>query len=291
MQLVYDIYMVIYVEYVIVDNLIIDYLILNLTNFFLKSNTSKFNMIMSSIMATAITLFTPLMPYIINLLLKPLLSLLMILICFKYKNFKTFCLELLTFYFCTFLMIGTCLGICEMLGIKYLINNGLDYEYNFPIGFILLICTITFVCSKNIIANLFSKHKYDKFLYDLILVNGNKKIKVLAFLDTGNKLQIDGKAISILGYKTFYKLYPNLKITDILLHKEMPLKNSKYIYINGIGKSEKVLIFEIDKIIFKEKQIENPVLGLSLNRFEKNTNSDLIISNNLIGDNYELCKD
>ena len=282
--------MVIYVEYVIIDNLIIDFLILYLTNFFLKANASKFSIVLSSTTGTIITLFTPLLPYTINLLLKPLLSLLMIAICFGYHNFKNFCLQLLTFYFCSFLMIGACLGTCELFGIKYLINSELTYEYKFPIGFVLFVCTMTFVCSKNIIIKLFSKHKYNKFLYEIILIENNKKIKTVAFLDTGNKLQVDGKAISILGYQTFYKLYPNLKITDILLHKDMPLKNSKYVDINGLGKAEKILTFEIDKIIFEEKQIENPVLGLSLNKFENKTNSDLIISDSLIGEKYELCK-
>jgi len=288
--MIYDIYMVIYVEYVVIDNLIIDTLMLCLTNYFLKLRAKKTNIFLSSLIGTTVALISPNLSSIINLLLKLPLSCIMVLTCFKSKKFKQFVLQLITFYICTFLMVGACLVLCELFGIKYIVNNGFAYEYKFPIGFALGVCFLTFVCAKNVISQIFLKHKLDKFIISTKIIDSGKEFKVTAFLDTGNKLIKDGKEISIIGYKTFYKLYPNISITDILLHRNLPLKNFDYIEVKSIGKAQKILVFEIEKIIIEKKVIEKPLLGLSFENFEKNTNSDLIISNKILGDEYELCK-
>lgn len=282
--------MVIYVEYVVIDNIIIDILILHLTDFFLKLKAKKINIFISSLVGTVVALISPILPSIINLLLKLPLSCIMVLICFKSKKIKQFMLQLITFYICTFLMVGACLVICELFNIKYIVNNGFAYEYKFPIGFVIGVCFLTFVCAKNVIAQIFTKHKLDSLIITITLKNENKEFKTTAFLDTGNKLEKDGKQISIIGYKTFYKLYPNISITDVLLHKNLPLKNYEYLEVKSIGKAQKILIFEIEKMIALKKEIEAPILGLSFENFEKNTNSDLIISNKILGDDYELCK-
>ena len=276
--------MTVYVEYVVIDNMVIDILILNISAYFLKIKTKKIRFFLSGNVGTAISLISPLLPNLINLILKLPLSILLCIIAFNPKKFKELLLQLITFYLSTFLMIGACLAIAEMLNISYIKANQQYYEYNFPIGFVLLICAITYLLAKNITTSIFKRHKNDNLLFDVILNNGSNQIKATAFLDTGNTLQFDGKPISIINFDIFSKLYPKIPITDILLKKPLPLKNFSFFDVSGIGKTQQIIIFEINQLEIKNREIDDAILGLSLKNFSQNTNSEMIISNKLLED-------
>ena len=276
--------MIIYVEYILIDNMVIDVLILLLTKSMLKINTKKIFIFLSAFLGTIIALISPLLSSTINIIIKIPLSICMVMICYHPKTLKQFFAELLGFYIATFVLIGACLGICEMLGIKYIISNGISYEYNFPVGFVLVVCTMMFVGIKNIIKLVSIIHKNDKYIYQITLIENDKSIEISAFLDTGNKLIFNNKPISIINYKTFEKLYPSILLMDILLKKQLPLKNSTYFEIKSLGNPQKILIFEIEKIVIDKREINNPLVGLSLENFQKQTHSDMIISSNLLGE-------
>ena len=264
--------------------MVIDTLIILITKFFLKIKTKKINIFLSALFGTLMSLISPLFSNILNILLKILTSIIMCMIAFWPKNFKSFLLQLSLFYFSTFLMIGACLALAEMFGIKYLSFDGASYEYNFPIGFTLLICAFTYFLAKNILTSIFSKHKFDKYLFDVSLCTDQNKVSAVAFLDTGNNLEVKGKPISIINFGTFSKLYPTISVTDILLKKTLPLKNFDRFEVKGLGKAQKIIIFEIDSLEIDKKIYKNAVLGLSLEKFEKTTQSDMIISNKILED-------
>lgn len=276
--------MVVYVEYVVIDNMVINILILLLTKYLLKLNTKKIYITLSAMFGTLIAIISPLFNNTINLLIKIPLSVCMIYISFQPRRFKMFFAEILTFYISTFVMIGACLAVCEILGIKYIILSSVSYEYEFPIGFALGVCSIVFILTKNIFTYISKIHNNDKYLYKITLIEKEKTITTTAFLDTGNKLNSNNKPISIINYKIFQKLYPKILLMDILLKKQLPLKNSTYFEVKSIGTPQKILIFEIEKIVINKREIENPLLGLSFENFEKTTRCDAIISTNLIGE-------
>ena len=171
-----------------------------------------------------------------------------------------------------------------MFGIKYIISNGVSYKYNFPIGFVLGVCVLLFIFTKNILYYISKLHKNDAYIYKITLIESDKIIETTAFLDTGNKLTYNNKPISLINYKTFEKLYPNILLMDILLKKQLPLKNPTYFEVKSIGKPQKILIFEIDKIVINKREIASPLIGLSFENYEKSVHSNMIISTNLLGD-------
>ncbi|MBQ8431218.1 MAG: sigma-E processing peptidase SpoIIGA [Clostridia bacterium] len=275
--------MIVYVEYVLIDNLVINHLILLSTATFGKLKNNKPRMFLSALLGTIIALISPILPSYINFAIKPLLAICMILLAFKIENIKKFFVCLMLFFVSTFLYGGACFGICEMLNINFFVTNGPTYQYNFPIGLILLICLILYFCLKNIVKYCLNQHKNSKFLFEIKLVNNNTTCKTTAFLDSGNKISINGKAVSIINFKTFNSLFPNIKIQDVLLKKPLPIKNQAYIKINSIStKDEKILTFCIDSVFIDNKEIKNATLGLSLYNFNKNTNSDVIISSDIL---------
>ena len=280
--------MTIYVEYVIIDNMVINTLILLLTKIILHQKTSKTRIFLSALLGTVVAVFSPLLPAVICNIIKIPLGLCMTIVAFKSKNVKKLLISFAVFTLCTFVFGGACFGIMQVLGIEVIINNGISYTYKFPVGAVLLVCFVTYVAIKNIVLYLHQKKKQQEFYYDTTLCENNKKISVTAFLDTGNKLVVDEKSVSIINYKTFNMLYPKISLADILLKKSLSLKNQKYIEIQSIdGNKNSILTFEIDGLYIDKRQIKDAKLGLSLTSFNKKLNSDMIISQKLLGEFYD----
>lgn len=283
--------MTIYVEYVIVDNMVINSLLLVLTKNLLHLKTSKFKLLSSATLGTIVALLSPLLPNIVNLLLKIPLATLMLIVAFKFSTFKKLLIAFLTFLCSTFLFGGAVIGIMELFGIKFSLGGSIEYQYDIPVGFVVLVAVLMFVCIKNVAKYVLNKNTHSKLLFEAqIECNGNT-IKIPAFLDSGNKILVDGKPVCIINYKTFNSLYPNIKLTDILLKNKLEIKNAKYIEIQSIGsQTQKLLSFEADSIQINSKKTENIRLALSLVDFSKKTESDIIISNEILGDDYETSK-
>ena len=256
-----------------------------------KQNAKKWRIFLSAIFGTIIALISPLFPNFINLIIKPFIGAIMVILAFDFKSYKTFFACYLLFFLITFAFGGATIAVCEMLKINYQINSTISYQNQIPIGVILLICVFIYFCFKNIIKYLFSKQKISNFQYQATIYHKDKKIQITAFLDTGNCLNYDGKPITIINYKTFCKIFPNEKFEDIMLKKNIDLPNSKYIDISSIDNlKQKILIFEIEFLVINKKKITNAILGLSLKNFSKSLQSDAIISKNIleIGETYEF---
>ena len=277
--------MTIYVEYIIIDNLVINTFILILTKIILHKSTTKIRIFLSALLGTITALISPLLPDSINNIIRIPLGVCMVMLAFKTENIKQLAITFSVFLICTFVFGGACYGIMQFLGIKAVLSNGINYTYSFPIGAVLLVCAVIFIATKNIALYLYQKRKHDKFCYEITLFDGSKKVVATAFLDTGNKLAYDGKAISIINFKTFNQLFPKISIADILLKKALHLKKEKYVQIQSIdGNRNSVLTFEIDKLCIEKTIVANAKLGLCLTEFNKKLNSDVIISPKILGD-------
>ena len=277
--------MTIYIECVLIDNLIIDSLILLTCQKISKNSTTKLKVFLSSLLGAVIALFSPLFPSFVNLLIKPFVAVLMVIVAFRPTKIKKILINTILLFFVTFLYGGAMIGIMEILNIEFTLTNGVNYVNNFPIGLALLFCAITYIALKNIITYCSVKQKNSQFLYTAMLTEGAKQISITAFLDTGNCIVKDGKPVTIINFKTFNMLFPTISITDILLKKNLPIKNQTYTEINSLSNmNEKILLFEIDSLSINKRETKDALLGLSLINFNKKTNSDAIISNMILGD-------
>lgn len=270
--------MTVYVEYVLIDNLVIDWLVLKICSKILKTRTSKKRLFLGALCGTAIALVTPFLPSWITLPTKLLTAVLMVILSFRPAKFKLLALQVLMLFFCTFLFGGAVVGVMEMLCIPYNLQNGINYQNQFPVGLAVLVCYIVYIVAKNLLTFCTKKHQNLQFCYKLTICD-QQKITIDAFLDSGNCLSLNGKPITIINFKVFNLLYPNISVTDLLLKKPLPLKQQKYVDVKGVSsKSEKILTFQVDSLNVNNNQMQNAVLGLSLRDFSGDTNSDAIIS-------------
>ena len=171
--------MEVWVEDVIIDNLIIDILILLTVKNMAKLNSKKWRLTLSSVFGTAIALFSPLLPNFANILIKPFVAASMVLIAFDTKNLKKFLAIYLLFFLATFAYGGASIGICELFGIEYQISSNLSYQNQVPIGVILLVCMVIYFCLKNAIKLCFNSHRLDKYKFEITIQNNGKNITII----------------------------------------------------------------------------------------------------------------
>ena len=160
--------------------------------------------------------------------------------------------------------------------------NGTIITSPIPLIFTLAIFIILSIIFKLSIDLAIKKKVLTNNLITIELEYGEKKIKKLAFIDTGNNLQFNNNPVSIINFKLFNEL-TNINLSDYL-SKNFSLKNFNYINCSTVTGKKKMLMFSLDKMtIFKNgkiEMIEKPKLALSLNF--NNKNYDLILNNLLI---------
>ena len=105
--------MEVYVEYVIIDNLIINYLLLSSSTFVSRVRTTFIRKGLSAILGTIIAVLLPLFEIgdTSLLFIKILLSLIMVIICSKYTTFKGYVKTYFFFLLFTFLCGGFIIAI------------------------------------------------------------------------------------------------------------------------------------------------------------------------------------
>lgn len=270
--------MVVYIEYVLIDNLVINFLLFLFTSNILKLNVKKTKMFYCSLLGAGFALIMPMLTFfgIVLFLFKIFVGVLLVSLLKKYNGLKEFFASLLTFLTATFMFGGLIYFVLDLLNAKTTNSGLLIYNFQLPMGFIILIIYFYSYFMFELIKNFYKRKTVNNFIYEVSIKNKEKTVFIKAFLDTGNRL-IDNetnKPVIIINYKTFDALYGNISPTDLLLGKldNIPLKNSKFINALGAnGKMGKILLFETDELkIFLDNGvniIKNAILGLSLLKF------------------------
>ena len=116
--------MTIYIEYVIINNLIIDYMLLKATFSLTRTEYRKRRLFLCSLFGALISLIYPLLEthFLILTLVKVLSGALIVVLANDYKKIKYFYINALVFFFCTFLTGGAIIGVYNVLGVDYSIE-------------------------------------------------------------------------------------------------------------------------------------------------------------------------
>ncbi len=277
------------IEYVLIDNLVINFLILFLSAKVLSSKITWWRLLISNIFGTAMSFLFPILmlPSYLLILLKLLVGVIMILIAYKIKTFKSFALHFATFLSITALFGGITFMISYFAyGSLEVLNN--SYSKNFPMGVIIGIIAAYCYVLIGVINYIIKKQKTKKFIYDLKIFTNDKTYKISAYLDSAHNLidPISNESVIIINFETFNKIF-KLPMEKLIQKDVSNLKNAHYIDYKTINKTtQKMLVFNIEKVeidLIKSKlKKENAVLGLSFSNFKNNFNCDALISPTLI---------
>lgn len=275
--------MYVYIEQLLIENLIINYIILYVTKLLIKSDTSKTRIFIASIIGSIYTLsaFFPPIITIVKLISKIIVAVTIIRIAFKPKNIRIFLKIMATFHLVAFTFAGISLSLIYMANINAHINNGVFYISNFKVkklaiaiafGWILFQLTFEYLKNKNINA--------DNFVF-LKIEFAKKEISLKGMIDTGNSLKdpINKLPVIIVEFLAIKDLFPieiqelfekhsenNLNLfTNVLYNASSDFK-FRLIPFKSLGKEDGMILgFKPDKVTLeleKDTYVKELIVGI-----------------------------
>ena len=250
--------MIIYVDIIFLINLIYDFLILNAVNIVLRRNVKVKRILFSSFFGSisSLSLFFPILN---NIYITILLSILMVVVTFGFKDFIYLKNNLLYFY-----MISVIFG-----GFLYLINIKFNHYYspqelyqgkiivNF-IGIIILSPLIYLLYIYSYKNNL----TYHQNHYDMKFSLFDKLHTVKGFYDTGNLI------------KDPYKGRPVVLINKKVLNGDIKNKSPIYVPCKMVNNDILLSCYKPDILIINNKIINNCLIGIwDNNNFNDDVNA------------------
>ncbi len=278
----------IYIEYVFLDNLVIDFLLLFYTNKILAiRGSNKWVLFVGAVFGATCSVVLPLLPVIpfISLFFKFILSCLMVFFLGKCSSLKVFTNRLLMFYLLTFVLGGISYALLDLIGAS-LINGILAYNAALPLG-VILICIFIYIKIIEYLARVIYKRRNTlPFLRNIILIISNKQLKLTALLDSGNGLieRKTGLPVVIISLTSLMRVYKIEEIQKAIeTGKSEKIRNIRFINYSTVATdSKKMLIFDADEMIYnengKEIRTKNFVLGLCTHEFKSKDNYEVLLN-------------
>ena len=275
--------MTIYIDIVLIENLIMNYIILFTTAVVLKIKVNHIRLILASLLGAgySIIAYMGIIKVYSSIILKIILSVLIIYIAFNPQNIKKMCKDLLLFYLVSFVFGGAAFALIYIIKPQnILMKNGLFLgTYTLKtvmLGAVVAFCIIigAFAIIKNKIS------KKDMFCEIEILIN-QKKIKTKAMIDTGNMLKepITNVPVIVVEHILLYSCMPKEILNNLQEimggdFKNIPcdiqekyISKLKLIPFSSLGKQNGMLIGirpEYVKVITdeQEKINKNVIIGI-----------------------------
>lgn len=250
--------MTIYIDVVLIENLIMNYIILLATGIILKIKIKHLRLIIASLIGAIYTILTYVITIQIysNFLLKFILSMMIIFVAYNPPNVKKMWKYLIVFYLTSFVFGGAAFALIYIVKPQeILMKNGL-FLGTYPlknvilagiVGFIIITSTFKIVKSKITQKDIYKNVKIE--------IDG-KQIDLNAMLDTGNMLKdpITGKPVIVVEKSILYEILPKELLDNLekILGgdlknisediKDKYVKKLKFIPFSSLGRQNGMLI-------------------------------------------------
>ena len=275
--------MTIYVDVVLIENLIMNYIILLATGLILKTKLKHLRLIIASLLGAiySIVAYINFLEIYSNFFLKILLSVIIVYIAFNPQTMKKMWKSLLIFYLTSLVFGGAAFALIYIIRPQdILMKNGL-FLGTYPLKTVILAAIVAFIVIITAFTIVKTKvTKKDMFCNIEIKLNG-KILKTKALIDSGNMLKepITNTPVVAIERSLLYEYLPK----EILNHlddiiggdlEKIPeeirnqyISRLKLIPFSSLGKQNGMLIGikpEYLKIIKEEQEIkkENVILGI-----------------------------
>lgn len=237
--MIYSIFMVIYVEYVIIDNFLLDLFIAVLVSKLM--HLKAWRALVSAIMGTGLALIYPLITKEFLAVYK-ILTLLMCSLPFFNRSISGFFKALFIYVIVAFIFNGL---------ISFGLNSVNEYGYYNDGGIVGLIsggALVGYLLAlkfTSILARRLSKEHYVK----LTVYIGNKSLDAVGFMDSGNiATATNGKGIIFL---------------DKMISRKIKSETVDYVYINTVGSGKIFDVIKIDKLLIYSEGKEHIYINVN----------------------------
>ena len=274
--------MTIYIDIVLVENIIMNFIILFATAIILKIKIKYIRIFVASLLGAvySVIAYMGILKLYSNIIMKILLSILIVYIAFNPQSIKKMWKNLVIFYLTSFIFGGVAFALIYILKPQdILMKNGL-FLGTYPLKTVLLgaiISLLVILVGFKIVKGKFSKK--DMFC-DLEIKINNKIVKTTAMIDTGNCLKepISNIPVIVLEHTLLYECIPKQILNNLEKIigggfeeipqeiKEKYISKLKLIPYSSLGKQNGMLLGikpEYVKISAEEKEKKiNVIIGM-----------------------------
>ncbi len=253
--------MTVYIEYVLIDNFIIDYLMLKASLLLSATTVSRVRLLFCAFLGAIFALFYPLISVntLLLTLIKICFGLLLVLIAGKFKSKKDYYVTAVTFFVYTFLTGGAVIGIFNIFGIPY----------SSEISIAVMVIPVYFIFKgiTSVVKFLYRQKDINCYIREVEITAFGVSKKCKGFFDTGNELYDGDKPVIVCGKKIAQSFFDG-NIGNIKLKK---------LTVNTVNGKEENIAFNIEQI-----KIYN------LNKRNIFNNITLCVSKKSVGRNYDV---
>ena len=275
--------MTIYIDVVLIENLIMNYIIIYATAIVLKNKKTHLRFFLASMLGAIYTIiaYMPILEIYSNIILKILLSIIIVYIAYNPQTVKKMWKDLVIFYLVSFVFGGVAFSLIYIIKPQeVLMRNGL-FLGTYPlktialgtiVAFVLIILTVKIIKTKI--------SKKDMFCNIEIKIN-EQIIKTKAMVDTGNLLKepITNTPVIVVEHTLLYNCMPKeiLNNTENILGgdvekipkeiREKYISKLKFIPFSSLGKQNGMLIgIKPDYVEIENEETsikkENVIIGI-----------------------------
>ncbi len=217
--------MYIVLEYYLLENFIINFLILILTNVITKSKVPKRNIILGSIVCSLYSLvfFSPKLIFLTKFYMKIIISIVIVKLTFNSRNIKKIIYQLIGFYIISFVFAGAIIGISfNFSDISKLLFKKLNIIEIFKSKYVFIGLLIGILASYKIFTYYHERSLKEKYIANVTIVYREKEINVRALIDTGNSLvePFTNKPVFVVEFEEIKEILP-IKLNEMFLKEKI----------------------------------------------------------------------
>ena len=283
--------MTIYIDIVIIENLIMNYIILCATGIVSKNKIRHLRLIMASLLGAiySVVAYMKILEIYSNIVLKILLSVIIVYIAYNPQTVKKLWKTLVMFYLVSFVFGGVAFSLIYIIKPQDIImKNGL-FLGTYPLKTIILGAIVAFAIIIIAVKIIRKKFTTKDMICDIEIMLNNKKINTKALIDTGNMLKepITNTPVVVVEKILLYECIPKEILNNINqiiggdLEKIPQQIQSQYtsklklIPFSSLGKQNGMLLgikVQQIKIIKENEEItkENIIVGIYQQSLTKN---------------------
>lgn len=276
--------MTIYLDVVLIENLIMNYIILFATGYILKIKLHHIRLILSSLLGGiySILAYMQVLEIYSNIIMKLILSIVMVYIAYKAKNVKVLAKQIIIFYLISFVFGGSAFALLYFVKPQEIFMKNGMYIGTYPLKIAVLGGIVGFTIS--VISFKLVKHRLNKkdMFCNITIFIEEKNIKAKAMIDTGNMLKdpISRMPVIVVEKDILYEIIPN-KILDNLekiIGGDVPseiyeeecveyISKFKVIPFTSLGRQNGLLLgIKANKVIIEidenEQELKNVIIGI-----------------------------
>lgn len=266
--------MTIYVDVVLMENLVMNYIILLATAIVLKKGVKHLRLIIASLIGAiySVIAYTSILEIYSGILLKIILSIVIVYISYNSQNLKELWKQMLIFYLTSFVFGGAAFALIYIVKPQeILMKNGL-FLGTYPLKTVILGAIIGFIIIITAFKLVKTKISKKDMFCELEIKLNNKIIRTNAMVDTGNLLKepITNTPVIVVEHTLLYDCMPKeiLNNLDKILggdFDEIPenirmeyISKLKLIPFSSLGKQNGMLVgIKPDYIKIKQEEKEN----------------------------------